>query len=78
MKVVMLPAVAAVEGVRLEPGSPGDPTTMRVCVQYTDPAKTWHELQLTPFDAMYLLQMLEQLAAATGLQRLPPPARSGH
>lgn len=64
-EVNALPAVARMQGLRLEPRGP-DMNKAAVIAQYTDAAGQWHQLDLPYGDAMYLLELLLAVAAQTG------------
>lgn len=63
----VLPLVARMEGVRLEPHGP-QIKAAEVIAQYTDEAGQWHELRMPYLDGMYLLELLAAVAGKTGYQ----------
>lgn len=72
---VTLPAVGRIEGVQYLKSPLKDPVADKVEVQYTDQSQRWHSLTMPALDALYLLNLLEQLAKSAGidhLRREPP------
>ena len=77
MKVNQLPEVSRIEGLVLQESGSADPRTHRVEVQYTGPApgQEWHALHMPLLDALYLLNLLEEMAKRGGFEHLRrPPA----
>lgn len=63
-----LPDAEHIEG--LMPEWTGEPRTSRVELQYTDQRGQWHSLQMSYLDALYLLNMLEQMSTDLGTEQL--------
>lgn len=67
-----------IEGLRLLYGQPGQPATHRVGLQYSGPKPAGQllGLQMPLLDALYLLNLLEQLSRENGFDHLRrPPGR---
>ena len=76
MTVRSLPPVGRIEGVLYQsPGGP-DPSKGRALVQYTDPTGQWHQLEVPVLDALYLLNLLEQMSREAHLDHLRRPPGS--
>ncbi len=75
-----LPAVGRIEGVRFQAhATSNDPKHHLVELQYSDPAQGWHSLTMPFLDALYLLNLLDDLATQTHSQHLRrPPQGPGH
>lgn len=75
-----LPPVGRIEGLRFAPRAGStDPAHHQVELQYTDPAQGWHSVTMPFLDALYLLNLLEELATQTGSHHLRrAPSGPGH
>lgn len=72
---VTLPDVGRIEGLNYQPSPLNDPVADKVELQYTDRTQRWHSVTMPLLDALYLLNMLEELSKARGfesLRREPP------
>lgn len=74
MKETVLPPVGRVEGLRLVPHG-HEPRNHRVVVQYTSPTDSqhWHSLELPLLDALYLLNLLEEMSRQGNFDHLRRP-----
>lgn len=76
-KIVILPAVGRIEGLVVNTGASSSPADRSVEIQYTahTPTETWHSLTMPLPDALYLLNLLDEMCGSEGLQHLrrPPP-----
>lgn len=68
---VNLPDVGRIQGLHYQPSPLNDPAADKVEVQYTDRAQgRWHTVTMPLLDALYLLNMLEELSRARGFDSL--------
>ena len=74
MNVNKLPDAGHIEGLLLD-GPKQAPLQCQVELQYTDrtPQKNWHGLSMSMPDALYLLNLLEQMALDAKVEHLRRP-----
>lgn len=70
MKLNNLPLVDRVQGLSYEPSTSADPGAGIVDLQYTDRTQRRHSLKMPVADALYLLNLLEQLSKDEGLDHM--------
>lgn len=75
--ITALPPVGRIEGLRYLPSESTDTSKGQVEVQYTDPAGSWFVAKMPVLDALYLLNLLEELSRQARLDHLRRPPGTG-